>query len=183
MAMIRIGWSIRESFEADVDEDAVRECFDPDDHRLDAEGRLDLDSLLGDTGYGDLDSLLADLETPEHCTGVQERGVDRMRRRAENAAGEPVRAAAAAPTTAPPAGGSDDALRASLLAALNPRAYDDQGEPGDRTAYHVVDLHGVSIGVRRRQHDLYVHIDTTETPDELVAVEINGGGEHDHPAR
>jgi hypothetical protein len=71
---------------------------------------------------------------------------------------------------------------AQALAALRLRVHDDQ-EPGDRTDYVVVDLHGVSIGVKRRAHDLYLHIDTSETPDEVVAVEINGGGEIDYPVR
>ncbi|GAA4442582.1 hypothetical protein [Phytohabitans houttuyneae] len=65
------------------------------------------------------------------------------------------------------------------LAALNLRAY--PGGPGDLTAYVVVDVHGVSIGVRRRTRDLYVHLDTTETPDSVLAVEVNGGGETDIP--
>lgn len=185
MTMIRITWSIRESFTAAVDEDALRQCFDPDDHRLEADGHVDLDSLRGDTGCGELDSLLADLEMPAHSTGVQEREVDRMERLATPAPdGGPGRDSAARPGVlpAPPAHGDGEGLRQSLLAGLNPRGY-DEGEPGDRTPYHVVDLHGVSIGVKRREHDLYVHVDTTETPDEVVAVEINGGGECDHQVR
>jgi len=68
------------------------------------------------------------------------------------------------------------------LAALRLRAYTDR-EPEDVTDYVVVDLHGVSIGVKRRSRDLYLHVDTSETPDEVVAVEINGGGEIDYPVR
>jgi hypothetical protein len=45
----------------------------------------------------------------------------------------------------------------------------------------VLDLHGVSIGVQRRPDALYVHLDTSETNDTMIAVEINGGGEHEHP--
>jgi hypothetical protein len=108
--------------------------------------------------------------------------VDRMQRRAGTSAGAPS-ATAVAPGDPPPlpapAGG--EVLRA-LLATLNARAYDGD-EPGTCTPYYVVDLHGVSIGVKRRTRDLYVHIDTTETPDRTIAIEINGGGEHDHPAR
>lgn len=77
-----------------------------------------------------------------------------------------------------PLAGGQAARRA--LAALRLRVWDDR-EPGDRTDYAVLDLHGVSIGVKRRARDLYVHVDTSETPDQVVAVEINGGGEHDHP--
>jgi hypothetical protein len=67
------------------------------------------------------------------------------------------------------------------LHGLNLRAYHD--DPTAGTTYVVVDLHGASIGVQRRARDLYVHIDTSETPDQVVAVEINGGGEHDYPTR
>ena len=66
------------------------------------------------------------------------------------------------------------------LAALRLRVWEHR-EPGDRTDYAVLDLYGVSIGVKRRDRDLYVHVDTSETPDQVVAVEINGGGEHDYP--
>ncbi len=76
---------------------------------------------------------------------------------------------------------ADATAATDALAALNPRAYDD--DPTARTAYVVVDLHGVSVGVQRRAHDLYVHVDTSETPDQVVAVEINGGGENDYPTR
>lgn len=67
------------------------------------------------------------------------------------------------------------------LHGLNLRAYHD--DPTASTTYVVVELHGASIGVQRRAHDLYVHVDTSETPDQVVAVEINGGGEHDYPTR
>jgi hypothetical protein len=67
------------------------------------------------------------------------------------------------------------------LAGLNLRAY--HGDPTACTPYVVVDLHGVSVGVQRRACDLYVHVDTSETPDQVVAVEINGGGENDYATR
>ncbi|MEU5552136.1 hypothetical protein ABZ738_20400 [Micromonospora sp. NPDC047793] len=75
--------------------------------------------------------------------------------------------------------GSVDPVCAEVIGRLNLRVY--PGEPGDRTAYVVLDLHGVSIGLKRRADDLYLHADTTETDDRLIAFEVNGGGEVDHP--
>lgn len=71
---------------------------------------------------------------------------------------------------------------ADALAGLHLRVY-AADEPGDRTAYVVLDLHGASVGVKRRASDLYLHVDTSETPDQVLAVEINGGGEHEYPVR
>ncbi|WP_212820396.1 hypothetical protein [Polymorphospora rubra] len=79
--------------------------------------------------------------------------------------------------------GSVDPVCAEVLARLNLRVYPGDATAGDRTAYVVLDVHGVSIGVKRRAGDLYLHADTTETPDEVIAFEINGGGEIDHPTR
>lgn len=64
---------------------------------------------------------------------------------------------------------------------LNLRIYPRDHQAGDRSAYVVLDLHGVSIGVKRRTGDLYLHADTSETSDQRIAFEINGGGETDHP--
>ncbi|WP_332308198.1 hypothetical protein [Salinispora pacifica] len=64
---------------------------------------------------------------------------------------------------------------------LNLRLYPRDHQAGDRSAYVVLDLHGVSIGVKRRTDDLYLHADTSETSDQRIAFEINGGGETDHP--
>ncbi|NIL44055.1 hypothetical protein HCB17_25290 [Salinispora arenicola] len=75
--------------------------------------------------------------------------------------------------------GSVDPVCAEVLTRLNLRVY--PGEAGDRTAYVVLDVHGVSIGVKRRAAGLYLHADTTDTDDRLIAFEINGGGETDHP--
>lgn len=75
--------------------------------------------------------------------------------------------------------GTADPVCVEVLTRLNLRVY--PGEPGDRTAYVVLDVHGVSIGVKRRADDLYLHADTTETEDRLIAFEINGYGETDHP--
>ncbi len=54
---------------------------------------------------------------------------------------------------------------------------------GERSDYIVLDLHGVSIGARRRHNDFYLHADTTETNDRIIAFEVNSSGEHDHPTR
>ncbi|GAB3076406.1 hypothetical protein [Micromonospora schwarzwaldensis] len=75
--------------------------------------------------------------------------------------------------------GTADPVCVEVLTRLNLRVY--PGEPEDRTAYVVLDVHGISIGVQRRAHDLYLHVDTTETDDRLIAFEINGSGEIDHP--
>ncbi|MEU8370072.1 hypothetical protein [Micromonospora tulbaghiae] len=75
--------------------------------------------------------------------------------------------------------GTADPVCVEVLTRLNLRVY--PGEPGDRTAYVVLDVHGVSIGVKRRAGDLYLHVDTTETDDRLIAFEANGYGETDHP--
>ena len=70
---------------------------------------------------------------------------------------------------------------ADVLASLNLRIYRRDHAAGDRTDYVVLDMHGVSIGVLRRARDLYLHADTSETGDQTIAFEINGGGEIDHP--
>ncbi|MGC9667431.1 hypothetical protein ACNTMW_12850 [Planosporangium sp. 12N6] len=70
---------------------------------------------------------------------------------------------------------------ADVLTNLHLRIYPRHPEVGDRSDYVVLDIHGVSIGVKRRASDLYLHVDTSETGDRLIAFEINGGGETDHP--
>ena len=75
-----------------------------------------------------------------------------------------------------------DPIISDVLRNLHLRVY-----PGDRTTgasdYVVLDLHGVSIGAMRRANDFYLHADTTDTTDRVIAVEVNGLGEHDHPTR
>jgi hypothetical protein len=70
---------------------------------------------------------------------------------------------------------------AEVLTRLKLRVYTGDAQAGDRTGYVVLDIHGVSVGVQRRVDDLYLHADTTETDDRLIAFEVNGGGETDHP--
>ena len=79
--------------------------------------------------------------------------------------------------------GPVEPVLADVLDHLNLRIYPPNRAAGDRSAYVVLDLYGVSIGLQRRAADLYLHADTTETDDDLVAFEINGGGEIDHPTR
>ncbi|GAB3160765.1 hypothetical protein GCM10027290_67190 [Micromonospora sonneratiae] len=79
--------------------------------------------------------------------------------------------------------GPVDPVYAEVLTNLNLRVYPGDATAGDRSAYVVLDLHGVSIGVKRRAADLYLRADTTETDDRLIAFEINGGGETDLPTR
>jgi hypothetical protein len=78
--------------------------------------------------------------------------------------------------------GPSDPELVEVITNLNLRVHPGDPHAGDRTAYVVLDIHGVSIGVKRRAHDLYVHADTTETSDRLIAFEINGRGETDHLA-
>lgn len=70
--------------------------------------------------------------------------------------------------------GPVDPVCAEVLAALNLRIYPGNAGAGDRTSYVVLDVHGVSIGVKRRAGDLYLDADTTETDDRVIAFEING---------
>ncbi|GLZ01900.1 hypothetical protein [Actinoplanes sp. NBRC 103695] len=79
--------------------------------------------------------------------------------------------------------GDLDPVIANVLRDLHLRVYPGQPGDGDRSDYIVLDLHGVSIGALRREHDFYLHADTTETPDRVIAFEVNGSGERDHPVR
>lgn len=74
-----------------------------------------------------------------------------------------------------------DPVIADVLRNLHLRVYPIN--QGAVTEYIVLDLHGVSIGALRRAHDFYLHADTTETLDRIIAFEVNGSGEHDHPTR
>lgn len=76
-----------------------------------------------------------------------------------------------------------DPVIADVLRNLHLRVYPINRATGAVTDYIVLDLHGVSIGALRREHDFYLHADTTETNDRIIAFEINGSGEHDHPTR
>jgi hypothetical protein len=76
-----------------------------------------------------------------------------------------------------------DPALAAVLRELNLRIYPGHPGVGDLSDYVVLDVHGVSLGVQRRTGDLYLHADTTETPDHTIAFEVNGTGEHDHPTR
>ncbi|OJF13136.1 hypothetical protein [Couchioplanes caeruleus] len=72
---------------------------------------------------------------------------------------------------------------ADVLDHLNLRLYPRDHTAGDHSAYVVLDLHGVSLGAQRRAGGLYLHADTSESDDDLIHFEINGGGEADHPTR
>ena len=72
---------------------------------------------------------------------------------------------------------------ADVLRNLHLRVYPINRTTGAITDYIVLDLHGVSIGALRRDHDFYLHADTTETSDRIIAFEVNGLGEHDHSTR
>lgn len=79
--------------------------------------------------------------------------------------------------------GPVEPVLADVLYHLNLRIYPRDDEKRDRSAYVVLDLHGVSIGAQRRAGDVYLHADTSEADDYFIAFEINGGGETDHPTR
>src|SRR5690349_1577227 len=76
-----------------------------------------------------------------------------------------------------------DPVIADVLRNLHLRVYPINRASGAVTDYVVLDLHGVSIGAMRRANDFYLHADTTETLDRIIAFEVNGSGEHDHPTR
>ena len=76
-----------------------------------------------------------------------------------------------------------DPVIADVLRNLHLRVYPVNRATGAVTDYVVLDLHGVSNGAMRRAHDFYLHADTTETTDRIIAFEVNGFGEHDHPTR
>ncbi len=76
-----------------------------------------------------------------------------------------------------------DPVIADVLRNLHLRVYPINRACGAVTDYVVLALHGVSIGALRRDHDFYLHADTTETTDRIIAFEVNGLGEHDHPTR
>jgi hypothetical protein len=79
--------------------------------------------------------------------------------------------------------GDLDPVIADVLRNMHLRVYPGHQAEGECNDYIVLDLHGVSIGARRRVSDFYLHVDTTETNDRVIAVEVNGGGEHDLPIR
>ncbi len=79
--------------------------------------------------------------------------------------------------------GDLDPVIGNVLRSLHLRVYPGQTAEGERSDYIVLDLHGVSIGARRRHNDFYLHADTTETNDRIIAFEVNSSGEHDHPTR
>ncbi|GAB1641523.1 hypothetical protein [Krasilnikovia sp. MM14-A1259] len=58
---------------------------------------------------------------------------------------------------------------AEVLTSLHLRIYPGYSGASDRSTYVVLDVHGVSIGVQRRAHDLYLHADTTDTDDALIS--------------
>jgi hypothetical protein len=70
-----------------------------------------------------------------------------------------------------------------VLTDLNLRVYPGDARRGDRSAYVVLDVHGVSIALQRRCFDLYAHVDTSESGDRLISFEVNGTGEVSHPAQ
>ncbi len=78
--------------------------------------------------------------------------------------------------------GDLDPVIADVLGGMHLRVYPGHTAEGDRSDYIVLDLHGLSIGARR-QNDFYLHADTSETSDRIIAFEVNGSGEHDHPTR
>lgn len=79
--------------------------------------------------------------------------------------------------------GDVDPACAEVIGTLNLRVYPAYPADDAITDYVVLDVHGVSIGVQRRTGELHLHADTSETDDDRLAFEINGGGEIDHPIR
>ena len=73
-----------------------------------------------------------------------------------------------------------DEDRQAVLAALNLRTYPAEPQYGDRSPHVVLEVLGVTIGVRHRANETFVHLDTDELPEQLgpLVVEVDNGGEN-----
>lgn len=80
----------------------------------------------------------------------------------------------ARPTAARVARGARD-----LLAALHLRTYPAEPGTDDRGEQVVVTVYGVDLSIRRRDDGLFVHVDSSDMPDEYVRLigEVNCAGE------
>lgn len=76
--------------------------------------------------------------------------------------------------------GAYDEDRQAVMAALNLRTYAAEPQHGDRSAHVVLEVLGVTIGVRRRADETFVHLDTDELPEQFgpLVVEVDNGGEN-----
>src|SRR6266511_6312055 len=72
-----------------------------------------------------------------------------------------------------------------LLAALQLRTYAVEPGTDDRGEQVVITVYGVDLSIRRRDDGVFVHIDSTEMPDELRPLigEFNNGGENVYAER
>jgi hypothetical protein len=68
----------------------------------------------------------------------------------------------------------------AVLAALNLRTYPADRGQGDRSAHVVLEVLGVTIGVRHRATETFVHLGTEELADQFrpLVVEVDSGGEN-----
>jgi hypothetical protein len=68
----------------------------------------------------------------------------------------------------------------SLLDALRLRTYTAELGTDDRDEQVIVTVYGVDLSIRRRDDGVFVHVDSTEMPDELRPLigEFNNGGEN-----
>src|SRR5262249_20370319 len=143
---------------------------------FDAAGALLWPDLDGDTDAGELDdeSLICDML----AAAVEQGGPDFF-----GDPGEPPSHLLIGSTpglTIADLADPDDEDRQAVLAALNLRTYSADPKYGDRSAHVVLEVLGVTIGVRHRADETYVHLDTENLPDEFrpLVVEVDNGGEN-----
>ena len=127
-AMVRLSWSARESFSADVPERRLTALGELDPIRR-PDGSVDLDALGGDVDESTLDGLLADLETLRHSNGVQEREIDEAYRLPEASADVAVALA-----------GPDVPGCSCGMADLGAPGHDQTGPAGEQAGLHVQDI-------------------------------------------
>ncbi|HZO65235.1 MAG TPA: hypothetical protein VFB74_09540 [Kribbellaceae bacterium] len=73
----------------------------------------------------------------------------------------------------------------ALLAALRLRTYEAEPGTDDRGEQVVVTVYGVDLSIRRRDDGLFVHVDSSDMPDEYERLtgEVNCGGENVYDER
>ena len=89
----------------------------------------------------------------------------------------------AGPCATTPAGQAVATAARALLTALELRTYSPAADvDDDRGEQVVITVYGVDLSIRRRGDGVFVHIDSTEMPEELRPVigEFNNGGENEY---
>ncbi|HZO69191.1 MAG TPA: hypothetical protein VFB74_29730 [Kribbellaceae bacterium] len=73
----------------------------------------------------------------------------------------------------------------ALLVALRLRSYEAEPGTDDRGEQVVITVYGVDLSIRRRDDGLFVHVDSSDMPDEYERLtgEFNCGGENVYDER